>query len=116
MINWNIIDCGNVTKVKNVPPFTKIKGFRLVAVMKRNAELAKDYAARNKVLKAYTDASELIRDPEINAVYMTTPPDNHAEYSIMSAKADKPVYIEKSMARTCSTLAYRADCKRAFGR
>jgi predicted dehydrogenase len=99
MINWGIIGCGNVTEVKSGPAFSKIKGSRLLAVMRRNAELAKDYATRHRVPKVYTDASDLINDPEINAVYVATPPDSHAKYAIMSAEAGKPVYIEKPMAR-----------------
>ena len=99
MINWGIIGCGNVTEVKSGPAFSKIKGSRLLGVTRRNTELAKDYAARHNVPKVYSDAPELINDPEINAVYVATPPDSHAKYAIMSAEAGKPVYIEKPMAR-----------------
>jgi predicted dehydrogenase len=98
MINWGIIGCGNVTEVKSGPAFNKVKNSRLVAVMRRNASLAEDYARRHSVPKFYTDASDLINDPEINAVYVATPPSSHAEYAIKSIKAGKPVYIEKPMA------------------
>jgi predicted dehydrogenase len=98
MIKWGIIGCGNVTEVKSGPAFNKVKNSQLVAVMRRDAALAEDYARRHNVPKFYSDASDLINDQEINAVYIATPPGSHAEYAIMSIKAGKPVYIEKPMA------------------
>ncbi|MCX6333190.1 MAG: Gfo/Idh/MocA family oxidoreductase, partial [Bacteroidia bacterium] len=82
MINWGIIGCGNVTEVKSGPAFNKVNNSRLIAVMRRDAVLAEDYASRHNVPKFYTDASKLINDPEINAVYIATPPSSHAEYAL----------------------------------
>lgn len=98
IINWGIIGCGNVTEVKSGPAFNKVNGSKLVAVMRRDAEKARDYAQRHKVPKWYSDASELIKDEEVSAVYVATPPDTHAEYAIMAMRAGKPAYVEKPMA------------------
>ncbi len=98
MINWGIIGCGNVTEIKSGPAFNKVKDSRLVAVMRRNASLAEDYALRHDVPKFYTNATDLINDSEIDAVYIATPPSSHAEYAIAAIKAGKPAYIEKPMA------------------
>ena len=98
MISWGIIGCGNVTELKSGPAFSKVADSRLVAVMRRNAALAEDYASRHKVPKFYTNADNLINDKEINAVYIATPPGSHAEYAIKVLEAGKPVYIEKPMA------------------
>jgi predicted dehydrogenase len=98
-INWGIIGVGNVTEMKSGPAFYKVKHSNLVAVMRRNAEKAEDYAKRHKVSKWYTNASQLIDDPGVNAVYIATPPDTHASYAIAAMRAGKPVYVEKPMAR-----------------
>ena len=98
-INWGIIGCGNVTELKSGPAFNKVEHSRLVAVMRRNAEKAAEYANRHGVHKWYSDADQLINDPEVNAVYVATPPDTHASYAIQAMKAGKPVYVEKPMAR-----------------
>jgi predicted dehydrogenase len=98
MIKWGIIGCGNVTEVKSGPAFNKVKDSSLVAVMRRDAALAEDYAKRHNVPKFYSDAGKLINDPDINAVYIATPPGSHTEYAIKTIKAGKPVYIEKPMA------------------
>lgn len=98
-VQWAIIGCGAVTEVKSGPAFNKVSNSKLVAVMRRNGEKAKDYANRHKVPKWYDDAQNLINDPEVNAIYVATPPDSHAEYAIRAMKAGKPVYVEKPMAR-----------------
>lgn len=101
-INWGIIGCGNVTEVKSGPAFYNVKGSKLVAVMRRNAEKAKDYSSRHNVPRWYDDAEELINDKEVNAVYVATPPGSHAEYAIAAMNAGKPVYVEKPMAASYS--------------
>ncbi len=66
--------------------------------MRRDAALAEDYAKRHNVPKWYSNAEDLINDPEVDAVYIATPPSSHKEYTILCAKAGKPVYVEKPMA------------------
>jgi predicted dehydrogenase len=97
-IRWGIIGCGDVTEVKSGPALQKAKGSQLVAVMRRNGNLAKDYAQRHNVAKWYDDAQALINDPDVDAVYIATPPASHKEYTVAAAKAKKPVYVEKPMA------------------
>jgi predicted dehydrogenase len=97
-IRWGIIGCGNVTEVKSGPAFQKAQGSQLGAVMRRNATLAQDYAERHGVPKWYADAQALIHDPEVDAVYIATPPDSHCVYTLAVAQAGKPVYVEKPMA------------------
>lgn len=96
-INWGIIGCGDVTELKSGPAFNKVPNSSLVAVMRRNAEKAADYAKRHKVPKWYSNADDLINDPDINAIYIATPPDAHEAYTIAAINAGKPVYVEKPM-------------------
>ena len=99
-IHWGIIGVGDVTEVKSGPAFYKAANSKLVAVMRRNAEKAADYARRHKIPTWYSNASELINDPKVDAVYIATPPDSHAHYAIEAMKAGKPVYVEKPMAKS----------------
>lgn len=98
-VRWGIIGCGDVTEVKSGPAFQNIENSELLAVMRRTGELAKDYAERHNVPKWYDDAQALINDPDIDAIYIATPPGSHKEYTIKAAKAGKSVYVEKPMAR-----------------
>jgi len=99
-IKWGIIGCGDVTEVKSGPAYSLVNGFELVAVMRRNLELAKDYAKRHKVKKYYDDADALIQDDEVDAIYIATPPDSHHMYALKVAKVGKICCIEKPMARS----------------
>ncbi|MCW2118290.1 Gfo/Idh/MocA family protein [Flavobacterium sp. 7A] len=99
-IRWGIIGCGNVTELKSGPAYQKVQGFELVGVMRRDAQKCADYAKRHGVKKYYVDADELINDPEIDAIYIATPPDSHAFYGLKVAAAGKPCCIEKPMAPT----------------
>jgi len=96
-IKWGIIGAGDVTEVKSGPAFRKIEHSDLVAVMRRDAAKAKDYAERHGVLKWYSDAQQLIDDPEVNAIYIATPPDSHLFYASAALRAGKLVYLEKPM-------------------
>jgi predicted dehydrogenase len=101
-IRWGIIGCGDVTEVKSGPGFQRAEHSELVAVMRRQGALAEDYAKRHQVKKWYDDADALINDPDVDAVYIATPPAHHMEYTLRCAKAGKPVYVEKPMARNYS--------------
>lgn len=105
-IKWGFIGCGEVTERKSGPAFSLVPGSSVVAVMSRNTEKAKSYATRHNIPKWYTDAQELVDDPEVNAVYIATPPSSHATYAIMAMKSGKPVYVEKPLA------ASYPDCQR----
>ncbi len=97
-INWGIIGCGDVTEIKSGPAFNKVPHSTLWAVMRRNEAKAKDYAERHDVPKYYINASDLINDPEVNAIYIATPPNSHEAYCLAALAAGKPVYVEKPMA------------------
>lgn len=96
-IKWGIIGCGDVTEIKSGPAFNKIANSELIAVMRRDGTKAEDYARRHGVPVWYNDAQKLIEDPNVNAVYVATPPSSHEEYTIRALKAGKPVYVEKPM-------------------
>ncbi|HFE64286.1 MAG TPA: Gfo/Idh/MocA family oxidoreductase [Caldithrix sp.] len=106
-IRWGIIGCGEVTEVKSGPAFQKARGSELVAVMRRTAEKAADYARRHRVRYWFSDADKLINHPEVDAVYIATPPNEHKNYTLKCAASGNPVYVEKPMARSypeCQTM------------
>ncbi|AZF05218.1 Gfo/Idh/MocA family protein [Pseudomonas sp. R5-89-07] len=96
-VRWGMIGCGSVTELKSGPAFYKAPGSALVAVMGRREEAVRDYATRHGIARFYTDAQALIDDPEVDAVYIATPPDSHLDYSLMVAAAGKHCCVEKPM-------------------
>jgi predicted dehydrogenase len=114
-IRWGIIGCGDVTEVKSGPGFQKANRSSLVAVMRRNGKLAEDYARRHGVPKWYDNADALIRDPDVDAVYIATPPYAHKEYTVMCAQAGKPVYVEKPMGMNFAECQEMIEACRSAG-
>jgi len=114
-IRWGIIGCGDVCEVKSGPGFQKARNSELLAVMRRNGDLAEDFARRHGVPRWYGKAEELIADPDVDAVYIATPPGSHCEYTRMVAEAGKPVYVEKPMARTYAECLEMIDACRSAG-
>jgi len=105
-VRWGILGCGDVCEVKSGPGFQQAPGSELVAVMRRDHALAEDFARRHGVPKFYADADALIADPDVSAVYIASPPGSHWELALKVAKAGKPAYVEKPMARN------HAECLR----
>jgi len=105
VVRWGIIGCGNVTEVKSGPAFRKIAHSELTAVMRRDGAKARDYAQRHGVRRWYDDAQKLIDDPDVDAVYVATPPSTHKQYALAAIAARKPVYVEKPMAMNAQECA-----------
>ena len=105
ILKWGFIGCGEVTEKKSGPAFSEVPGSSVEAVMSRSEEKARSYAERHGIKKWYTDAQELIDDPDVNAIYIATPPSSHATFAIMAMKAGKPVYVEKPLAASYDECA-----------
>ena len=105
LISWGFIGCGEVTEKKSGPAFDEVEGSHVEAVMSRSEAKARSYAERHHIRKWYTDAQELIDDPDVNAIYIATPPSSHATFAIMAMKAGKPVYVEKPLAASYEDCA-----------
>lgn len=95
---WGIIGAGDVCERKSAPAMYKTPFSEVKTVMRQNAEKAEDFAKRHGINNWTTDVNDLFTDKEINAIYIATPPDSHAELTIKAAKAGKAVYVEKPMA------------------
>jgi predicted dehydrogenase len=111
-IQWGIIGCGNVTEKKSGQAYNKINDSSLVAVMRRDAAKAADYAKRHKVGKWYSDAEKLMDDPDVNSVSIATPPAYHLEYALAAIKKGLNVYVEKPVTRNAQEAVEMAEAVR----
>jgi predicted dehydrogenase len=114
-INWGIIGCGNVTEVKSGQAYNKIANSKLVAVMRRDAEKAADYASRHHVDRWYDDAEKLMDDAEVNSVSIATPPSSHLDYAKRAIKKGLNVYVEKPVTRNAAEALEMAEAVRQSG-
>jgi 1,5-anhydro-D-fructose reductase (1,5-anhydro-D-mannitol-forming) len=105
-VRWGIIGCGDVCEVKSGPALYKARGSQLSMVMRRDEARAVDFARRHGVARVTTNADEVIESPDVDIVYIATPPAEHEAYALRVAAANKPCYVEKPMARSA------AECRR----
>ena len=94
-IKWGIIGCGDVAEVKSGPAFQKVANSTLIAVMRRNVAKVEDFAKRHQVPFWYNTVEAVLNHPEINAVYIATPPSSHLQIAKQCLAANKFVYLEK---------------------
>lgn len=114
IVRWGLIGAGAVCEAKSGPAFSRVPGSALVAACRRDPERLADFARRHGVPRTHATALALVRDPEVDAVYVATPPDTHAELTELAAAHGKHVYVEKPMARTHAECARMIDaCARA---
>jgi predicted dehydrogenase len=97
---WGIIGAGNVCEVKSAPAMYSLPNSEVKMIMRQNAEKAADFSKRHNIPYWTTDLDVILNDKDINAIYIATPPNTHAELTIKAAKAAKAVYVEKPMAKT----------------
>ncbi len=97
-LQWGLIGCGDIARRRVAPALRDAPGSSLFAVARAQFELAEDFAREFGASKTYMDWRELVADPGVDAVYVATPVDLHAEQSIAAAEAGKHVLCEKPMA------------------
>jgi predicted dehydrogenase len=114
-IRWGILGCGDVTERKSGPALQKAAGSQLVAVMRRDAGKAEDYARRHGVPFWTGDAGELIERPDVDIVYVAAPPGAHLELALEVCAAGKPCYVEKPMARSAAESLAMAEAFQRAG-
>jgi len=98
VLNWGLIGCGDIARKRVAPAIRDLDNCRLVAVNRAQSDLAEQFAEEFGADRWYRDWRELLKDEEIKAVYVATPPNLHAEQTIAAAKAGKHVICEKPMA------------------
>jgi predicted dehydrogenase len=97
-LRFGLIGCGDIAERRVAPALASAEGSRLGAVARARPERAAEFAARHGAARWYSDWRELVRDPEIDAVYVATPVHVHAEQAVAAARAGKHVLVEKPMA------------------
>jgi predicted dehydrogenase len=114
-IRWGIIGCGNVAEYKSGPALYRTPHSELVAVMRRDAAKAADFARRHGTRRWYTDVAALLADPEVDAVYIASPHYLHREHVTLAAQAHKIVLCEKPMGTRAADAQAIVDASKTNG-
>jgi predicted dehydrogenase len=74
----------------------------LVAVAARDPDRAAAFAAEHGIARSHGDYRALFADPDIDLIYVATPPANHAELAIAALETGKHVLVEKPFSLTAA--------------
>jgi len=97
-LRWGILATGRIAGVF-AEGLKSARAGRLVAVGSRSAESARRFATEHGIDSAHTHATYegLLADPEVEAVYISTPHPQHAEWVEKAAEAGKHILCEKPL-------------------
>jgi len=93
-VRWGILSTAKIGREKVIPAMQAGKLCEVVAIASRNKEQAKKVAAQLNIPVGYGSYEELLRDPQIDAVYIPLPNHLHVEWAIKSLEAGKHVLCE----------------------
>ncbi|MGH9632460.1 MAG: bi-domain-containing oxidoreductase [Bryobacteraceae bacterium] len=91
---------GNLARWHHLPNLKKMSGVTLRAVHSTNGTRGKSYALRFGAAYTTTDYEEILRDPNIDVVAITSRNPQHAKQTLAALLAGKHVFVEKPMALT----------------
>ena len=97
------------------PAMTAAASAELVAVLGRDADRTETFARRHGARRSYTDLGAFLADPEIDAVYVATPVDEHCAEVVAAARAGREILCEKPLARTSGECRTMIEAGRVAG-
>lgn len=99
-LRWGVIGAGGIADRRTIPGMMLAQNAELVAVMEPNPEFAERLCAKYGAKRAYDKEEDLLKDPEVDAVYIATPIVLHARQAKLAADYGKHILIEKPLAMT----------------
>lgn len=96
-INWGIIGAGKIAE-KFTHDLQDLKHTRLVAISSRSQSKAEKFASRFNIPTAYAGYDKLVKDDNIDAVYIATPHSYHCNHTKLALEQKKAVLCEKPLA------------------
>ena len=112
-LRFGVIGAGGIADRRTIPGMMLAENAVLTAVMGPNLERTEKIRAKYGARRAYDKEEDLLRDPEVDAVYIATPISEHARQARLAADYGKHILIEKPLAMTAdegeSVVKYCAE-------
>ena len=104
-LRWGILGTGNIARQFAAGLATSTRTVP-AAVASRQSNTAEEFAKAHRIPRAYGAYADLLRDRDVDAVYVSLPNSMHHEWTLAALRAGKHVLCEKPMALRMS------DCNR----
>ena len=96
-VRWGVIGCGGIARSRTIPGMMRCENAELVSVMDLNMEVAQAVKEQFGADRAYDNAADLLKDDDIDAVYIATPVFTHSSLTKQAADAGKHILCEKPL-------------------
>lgn len=113
-LRWGLIGASTIARQHMIAAI-RANGGEVVDVMSSDAARAQAFAAENGVARSTTSLAELVEDPEVDAVYISTTNDLHRDQLFAAARAGKHVLCEKPLALNLADARAMVDACRERG-
>ena len=101
-LRWAVIGCGVIAN--QMAQSFALSGRKIAGVANRTLGKAQAFAEAYGIEKVYPSCQELYADPDIDAVYITTPHNTHINYLREALAAGKHVLCEKAITLNSAEL------------
>jgi 1,5-anhydro-D-fructose reductase (1,5-anhydro-D-mannitol-forming) len=98
MVLWGVIGASTIGRDWMVPAISAQPDSRVAAVASSDPERGRRYAEELSIPKAYSSVGDLIADPTLDAVYISTTNESHEQHALAAISAGKHVLCEKPLA------------------
>jgi len=107
--NWAVLGCGNIAR-KFCSDLKLLKNANLYATASRNLEKAQNFASDLGFEVAYGSYEEMVKDPDVDVVYIATPHSYHHEHALLCLNHKKAVLCEKAFAMNKKEVEEMIEC------
>jgi predicted dehydrogenase len=115
MVRIVLVGAGNIAQSIHLPLLSSMSGVRIVAICDRSVSKARILAEKYGIEHAFRSLDDALRLPDVDAVFVTTSTDAHAEVAMQAIEAGKHVFIERPAARTLAETIQIRDLSYEHG-
>lgn len=114
-LRWGILGTGNIARQFCTGVNASLRG-SLAAVGSRSRESTEAFARQYQVARAFGGYEDVLKDPAVDAVYVSLPNHLHHEWTVRAVRAGKHVLCEKPFAVDLAQSQEMFDEARRAGR
>jgi predicted dehydrogenase len=108
-IRWGVLSTARIGQNHVIPAMQQGTYSEVTAIASRDTQRAETVAQKFGIAKAYGAYEQLLKDPDVDAVYIPLPNEQHVPWSIKTLEAGKHVLCEKPIALTADEAQSLVD-------
>jgi len=115
-VRWGVLGTARIARAQVIPALQQAQHAEVVAIASRELDQATAMARELGIPRAYGSYDELLADPNVDAVYIPLPNDQHVPWSIRALAAGKHVLCEKPLGMSAMEAQSLVDAARGYPR